>query len=170
MMRRLGLKSCLLMFAGACAFTPGPVLAQAPGLGGYGASSSMAPAGMSSSGPIIPYGGSMSGFMPSRMGGGGTGLSFSSRNRSMVGAARSSFQLSTIGREMSMPSGRSGQSFGSGRAGMGGSRSPIGLGGGMNRAMEMGRESVMPPSFGYPFYQPGSLLGPSSAFMGMSSM
>ena len=44
------------------------------------------------------------------------------------------------------------------------------LGSGMNRAMDTGRDSVMPPNFGYPFYQPPSLLGPSSAFMGMSSM
>ena len=82
---------------------PRPV--QGPGLGGYGASSSMAPAGMGASGPIIPYGGSLSGFMPSRMGGGGTGLSFSSRNSSMIGAGRGSFRLSAIGREMSMSSG-----------------------------------------------------------------
>ena len=53
---------------------------------------------------------------------------------------------------------------------MGASLSTSGLGGGMNRAMDTGRESVMPPNFGYPFYQPPSLLGPSSSFMGMSSM
>jgi hypothetical protein len=31
-----------------------------------------------------------------------------------------------------------------------------------------GSTSVMPPSFGYPFYQPPSLLGPSSGGAGMS--
>jgi hypothetical protein len=150
-------------------FGPPPACAQGLALGGYGAMSPMAPTSMSTSGPIIPYGGSMSGFMPSRMGGGGTGLSFSFRNSSMIGPARSSLRLSTISREMSMPSGRSGQSFGA-RDGMGTSLSTYGLGGGINRAMDMGRVSVMPPNFGYPFYQPPSLLGPSSAFMGMSSM
>ena len=105
MIPRTGRWTCLLMFAGACAFAPRPALAQAPGLGGYGASSSMTPAAWAASGPIIPYGGSLSGFMPSRMGGGGSGLSFSSRNSSMIGAARSSFRLSSITSEMSMPSG-----------------------------------------------------------------
>jgi hypothetical protein len=129
----------------------------------------MAPGGMSAGGPIIPYGGSMSGFMPSRMGGGGTGLSFSSRNSSMVGASRSAFRLSSMNREMAIPSGGFGQNIG-GRTGIGASLSKYGFGSGMNRTMDTGRESVMPPSFGYPFYQPPSPLGPSSAFMGMSSM
>jgi hypothetical protein len=31
-----------------------------------------------------------------------------------------------------------------------------------------GRPSVMPPSFGYPFYQPPSLVVPSSSGAGMS--
>jgi hypothetical protein len=169
MMRRRQLGPCLLMFAGACAFAPIPVLAQGPGLSGYGASSSMATAGTGASGPIIPYGGSMSGFMPSRMGGGGTGLSFSARNSSMIGAARSPFRLSTISREMSMSSGGLGRYVGD-RAGIGKSLSSSGIGGGMNRAMDTRSESVMPPNFGYPFYQPPSLLGASTSFMGMPSI
>jgi hypothetical protein len=152
-----------------CCIGPQPACAQSLGLGGYGAMTQMSPASMTASGPITPYSGSMSGFMPSRMGGGGTGLSFSSRNPSIAGALRSSFRLSSMNREMSMPSGRFGQSFGA-RDGIGTSLSTFGLGGGMNRVMDMGRESVMPPNFGYPFYQPPSLLGPSSAFMGMPSM
>jgi hypothetical protein len=165
--------NCFGAFAGLvlvfCCVGPQPACAQSPGLGGYGAMSQMAPASMGTGGPVIPYGGGLSGFMPSRMGGGGTGLSFSSRNSSMLGAAQSSFRLSSLSNEMSMPSVRFGQRLG-GRAGMGGSLSTSGLGGGMNRAMEMRRESVTPPNFGYPFYQPPSLFGPSSTFMGMSSM
>src|SRR5262249_24124796 len=114
--------------------------------------------------------GSLSGFMPSRMGGGGTGLSFSARNSSMIGSARSSFRLSSMSSEISMPSqGRFGQRFGGGD-GMGASPSTTGLFGGMNRTIEAVRDGVMPPSLGYPFYQPAGLLGPSSPFMGMSSM
>jgi hypothetical protein len=53
---------------------------------------------------------------------------------------------------------------------MGTSLSTRGLGGAMNRAMDTPSEGVMPPNFGYPFYQPPSLFGPSTSFMGMSSM
>ena len=146
-----------------------PAKAQSPGLGGYGAMTQTAPSSISTSGLVIPYGGSMSGFMPARMGGGGMGLSFTSRNSPMIGAPRSSFRLSAISRDMSMSPGGFGQKPG-GRAGMGASLSTNGLGAGMNRAMDSGSNSVMPPNFGYPFYQPPTLLGPTSAFMGMSSM
>ena len=68
--------TCVLLLAGFAAIDPQRVQAQGPGLGGYGTSSSMAPESMGGTGPIIPYGGSLSGFMPYRMSGGGSGLSF----------------------------------------------------------------------------------------------
>jgi hypothetical protein len=152
--------------AGFGAFEPRPAGAQGPGLGGYGASSSMA-AGMGASGPIIPYGGSLSGFMPYRMAGGGTGLTFSSRNSLPIGSGRSAFRLTSMNRSMSMSSAAIGGSLV--RRQRGSLFSPM-LGGGMSRSMDIGSESVMPPNFGYPFYQPPSLLWTSSTFMGMSSM
>jgi hypothetical protein len=42
------------------------------------------------------------------------------------------------------------------------------LGGGMQRMSGAGRSGVMPPSIGYPFRQPPSLLAPSTPGMGMS--
>jgi hypothetical protein len=156
-----------LALAGFLAFDPQPARAQTPSLGGYGASSSMTQAGMGGSGPIIPYGGGLSGFMPYRMGGAGTGLSFSSRNSSTVGTGRSAFRLSSMTGGMGMSSSAFGQSLGRGTAG---SLFSPGLGAGMGRSMDSGSQSVMPPNFGYPFYQPPSLLPLSSTGVGMSSM
>ena len=56
-------------------FSGPPARAQSVGLGGYGAMTAAASASMGG-GAIIPYGGSLSGFMPVRMGGGSMGLSF----------------------------------------------------------------------------------------------
>ena len=70
--------------------------AQSVGLGGYGAMGSSSLSGMGSSGPIIPYGGNLSGFMPFRMGAGGNGLSFSSRSSSQTWPARGAFRLSLM--------------------------------------------------------------------------
>ncbi len=163
---RLWFPAFILALAGFGAFGPRPAQAQTPGLGGYGASSSMSQAAMGGSAPIIPYGGGLSGFMPYRMGGGGTGLSFPVRNSSTIGLGRSSFRLSSMSREMSMPRGLLGEGI---ERGMRGSlRSPI-FGRGMDRSMNAAGQSVMPPDFGYPFYQP-SLLGSSTAFTGMPSM
>jgi hypothetical protein len=56
-------------------------------------------------------------------------------------------------------------SFGSG----GGTGLGVGSGlGGMRRMPGVGGPRVMPPSIGYPFRQPPSLVSPSSAGMGMS--
>jgi hypothetical protein len=143
--RRTGFLICVLIFAEARSVDFSPARAQTPGLGGYGAASSMATAGMGGSGQIIPYGGSLSGFMPYRMGGGASGLSFSSRNSPAIGAARTSFRMSSMSGGMSMPSARFGESLDR-RAG-GALFSPA-LGGGMNRMTESGRESVMPPNMG----------------------
>ena len=77
-MFRLWVFACALLLAGVIAIDCRPALAQGPGLGGYGASASMMSSGTGASGPIIPYGGSLSGFMPYRMPAAGNGLSFSS--------------------------------------------------------------------------------------------
>jgi len=122
------------------------------------------------SGPIIPYAGNFGGFMPYRMGG-GSSLSFSSRGTSAMGPARTSFNFSPMASGMTSMSGGMGQGLGA-RArtfssfGLQGS---MGLGDGTRQQMPgAGSMSVMPPNFGYPFYQPPSLLAPSSSSGGMS--
>ncbi len=135
-MLRQWISAFALALAGFLAFDPQPARAQTPSLGGYGASSSMTQAGMGGSGPIIPYGGGLSGFMPYRMGGAGTGLSFSSRNSSTVGTGRSAFRLSSMTGGMGMSSSAFGQSLGRGTAG---SLFSPGLGGGMGRSMDCQR-------------------------------
>lgn len=140
-------------------------------LGGYGGSMSSSASDMGMSGPIIPYAGKFGGFMPYRMGGGS--LSFQSRSTSAMGSGRASFSLSPMSGGMSPMSGgmgggaRSPSTFG--RQSVMGMDGGTGLGGGMGRPSSGGgRMGVMPPSFGYPFYQPPSLLSPSSAGSGMS--
>jgi hypothetical protein len=165
--RRRAFWACLLMIAGSCSFGSVSVSAQGPALGGYGGLTSMAPDGMGASGLVIPYGGGLSGFMPYRMVRGGTGLSFSARNSSTIGSDRSSFRLSSMSRGMSMSSASFGESLFRRRSGSLFSRAMVG---GMTGTMGTGSQGVMPPNFGYPFYQPPSLLAPSSALMGMSSM
>ena len=72
--------------------------------------SSSSPSSMGSSGPIIPYSGNLSGFMPFRMGGGaGTGLSFSSRRSSETWPARTAFRLSPMSMSTPMTFGGVGQ-------------------------------------------------------------
>jgi hypothetical protein len=139
-------------------------------LGGYGATPSNSMASMSAGGPIIPYAGNFGGFMPYRMGG-SSSLSFSSRATSAMGSTRTSFSLSPMTGGMTSMSGGMGQSFGARPRALWtfGSQTGMGLGGGMRQQMpSAGSMSVMPPSFGYPFYQPPSLLGPSSSGTGMS--
>jgi hypothetical protein len=161
-----------VLVAAVWSFASPPAEAQNLGLGGYGAMTYTAPAGMGAGGPIIPYGGSLSGFMPYRMGATGNGVSFGSRNSSAIGSGRISFRMSSIygGMPMSAAAFGRGTSTRTGSSGSLMSSGGMGLGGGMNRSMGFDEKSVMPPSFGYPFYQPPGLLGPSSAFLGMSSM
>lgn len=157
------------------AFLTSPAAAQGIGpggsLGGYGGSISSSPADMGMSGPIIPYAGKFGGFMPSRMGGGS--LSFQARGTSAMGSGRTSFSLSPMSGGMPSMSGGTGggaRTFSTfGRQGVMGTDGGTGLGGGMGRGMPgASRMGVMPPSFGYPFYQPPSLLAPSSSGSGMS--
>ena len=148
-------------------------------LGGYGAASSSGTPGMGSTGGggamVIPYGGRTEGFMPSRMGG-GSPLGFRSRPTAAMSSSRTTFSLSPMSGGMSSTSGGSrtdvrwhGRGLGTrssmssglpGGLGLGRSSFRLGSGGG-----GMG---VMPPSIGYPFRQPPSLLTPASVGAGMS--
>jgi hypothetical protein len=133
-------------------------------LGGYGATGSGSMAGMASGSPIVPYAGNFGGFMPYRMGG-GSSLSFLSRGTSAMGSARTSFSLSPMTGEMTTMEGGVGRGFGARARAVSsfGSQSGMGLGGRTQQVMPgAGGVSVMPPNFGYPFYQPPSLLSPSS--------
>jgi hypothetical protein len=142
----------------------GQIVSTSRSLGGYGATSPGATASMGSSSPIIPYAGSFGGFMPYRMsGGGGSSVSFSTRGSSVMESSRSSFSLAPMSTGM-------GTSFAP-RTGSPGSFSLPGLGRGKLMSQPMGpvgNPSVMPPNFGYPFYQPPSLLSPGSPAGGMS--
>jgi hypothetical protein len=86
-------------------------------------------------------------------------------------STRTSFSLSPMTGGMTSMSGSMGQGIGARtRAFLSfGSQSGMGLGGGTRQVMPgAGGMSVMPPNFGYPFYQPPSLLTPSSSSGGMS--
>jgi hypothetical protein len=143
-------------------------------LGGYGAASGFAPPGIGNSSPmVIPYGGGFAGFMPSRMVGGST-LSFRSRQTASMGSTQSSFSLSSLSGEMfPMSGGLGGSRPGARTMSPRGSRSTMGLGGGTGlggtqRMRGAGGTSVMPPSIGYPFRQPPSLIPTPTAGTGMS--
>jgi hypothetical protein len=175
---RRRLVASVLLLGGSLAIGNPPCRAQGLGssapLGGYGAVSGYANPGMGGSSPmIIPYAGMFDGFMPSRMGG-GSALSFRSRPNAALESSRTSFRLSPLSGGMSAMSGSPGGFRAIGRATSPlGSRGRMGLGGGtglgsMPRMRSAGGASVMPPSIGYPFRQPPSLLGPSTSGTGMS--
>jgi len=175
---RRRLVASALLIGGSLAIGNAPCWAQGPGssgsLGGYGAVSSYANPGMGGGSPmIIPYSGTFEGFMPSRMGG-GSALSFRSRPDAAIGSSRTSFRLRPLSGGMSAMSGGPGGFRGMGRAiSPLGSRGRMVLGGGtglgaMPRMRSAGGTSVMPPSIGYPFRQPPSLLAPSTSGTGMS--
>jgi hypothetical protein len=123
------------------------------------------------SGPVIPYAGRFGGFMPYRMGGGS--LAFSTRGTGiggggMLGSGRTSFRLAPAAGSGSMPA----MSGGLGGGSAFGGRGMMDMGGGLRSlspsptgTRPMG---VMPPSFGYPFRQPPSLVPDASPGMGMS--
>ena len=108
-----------LLIAGGLSLGSPAARAQGPGpsgsLGGYGGSMSDTGSGMGMGGPVIPYAGRFGGFMPYRMGGGGS-LSFQSRGTSAMGSARTSFSLSPMSGGMSSMSGGMGQGLGTGPA------------------------------------------------------
>ena len=142
--------------------------AQSPGssgsLGGYGAAPVYSNPGMGGGGGgpmVIPYGGMFEGFMPSRMGG-GSSLAFRSPPSAAMGSGRTSFSLSP-------PSGGMGQGRGARMAPAFGATGGMRLGGGMGqRPSGLGGMGVMPPSFGYPFRQPPSLVPSATPGSGMS--
>jgi hypothetical protein len=167
---RLALCGTLALFTmgGVFPLSNSTARAQGPGagsLGGYGAASSYATLGTGGGGSgamIIPYGGMFEGFMPSRTGGGNS-LTVRSRPSAAMGSGRTSFSLSPLSGGMGQN--RTGirltPSFGA----PGGMR----LGGGMGkRSSAIGGMGVMPPSFGYPFRQPPSLVPSSTPGAGMS--
>ena len=154
-------------------------VAQEPGLGGIlggygamaGASGSPMGGGFNIVDPgmggnlIVPAAGGLTSpmAMPSMSGG---GLSFRSRSSVAMYSARQSFTLDSMGGMPRMAGGMGGRrpftlSTGTLSGGMG-------LGGGMRRMPAAGGMGVMPPSIGYPFRQPPSLLAPSSTGAGMS--
>jgi hypothetical protein len=160
--------SMILLTGLACVLgTPGAhgqIVSTSRSLGGYGAASTSAMAGLGSSSLVIPYAGSFSGFMPIRMGSGGaSGLSLSSRGTAVMQSSRTSFSLAPMSGGMGTgfwPRTRSLGSF---------STQSLRGGGLMSQPMGgTGNRNVMPPNFGYPFYQPPSLLSPGTSAAGMS--
>ena len=148
--------------------------AQGGGLGGYGAmagGSGMTGGGGAGTGlgagTVAPFGGRFGAAMPSGMGGGG-GLAFRPRPSATMSSSRTAFTIGPMGGGMS-----DGMGGGSGRRPFAlpdlGSAGFLGSGVGMRWQMPAtGGMGVMPPSFGYPFRQPPSLLTPSSPGTGMS--
>ena len=127
-------------------------------LGGYGASSGIG-SGMGGGAMVIPYGGMTEGFMPGRMGG-GSSLSPRPRPTTGLNPLRPSSRLSTMtGGMTSKANGPRPMSGGIGPGIMPGSflSNPMGS-----------RPGVMPPTIGYPFRQPPSLLSPTTGGAGMS--
>ena len=163
----------LVIGVGFCAGSPsarGQVTVGPGSLGGFGGSD-RAMSGLGVGSPmIIPYGGTFEGFMPSRMGG-GAALSFRSRPVAPMVGGRSPFTLTPMSGGMS---GMAGGAVGKramaplGSGGAMGSSGSTGLLGGARRMQDGGGRSVMPPSIGYPFRQPPSLVSPSSTGIGMS--
>jgi hypothetical protein len=166
--------SCVLLLSGVLVIGMPSAKAQSLGsrssLGGYGATSGNSMASMGGGGPIIPYAGNFGGFMPYRMGG-GSSLSFQSRGPSAMESTRTPFRLSPMPGGITSMSGGMGQGFGARTRAVSSSGSQSGMGpvGGTRQVMPgVGGMSVMPPNFGYPFYQPPSLLTPSASGGGMS--
>jgi hypothetical protein len=137
-------------------------------LGGYGASSTAVLAARGSGGPMIPYAGTFGGFMPYRMGGAGSSsLSFSGRTGSEMPSSRTSVRLAPLsdgmGTGMAPRAGMSDRLASQGSTGM--KRMPT-----SSRDFMKGTDTrtVMPPDFGYPFYQPPSYFAPALSGTGMT--
>jgi hypothetical protein len=121
-------------------------------------------------GAVIPYAGNFGGFMPVRIG--GSALSSSRRDASVMEAARTPFRLSPGRTDVSMQSGSVGTSFGLGSRAGGSLRQSgaMGLPGDLRKPISPGGSSVMPPYLGYPFYQPPSWSASYFSGVGMPSM
>ena len=167
LLARIGRLSILLVISGQLLGSGGS--AQEVGswgsLGGYGGSILNMGEGKVGGGPVLPYGGSFTGFMPYRMARGGN-LGFEARSGAFMPQARSSLSLAPMASASILP-----QASGMGR----GSSPPAG--GGVGSSMNgisrtqgsagMG-SGVMPPNLGYPFRPPTRLLRPGRPGVGMS--
>ena len=169
-----------IMMGGGVALSTTTVRAQEPGLGGilggYGAMSGASgssmgggfnvvdPSGMGGNVIVPAAGGSVAAMTTPSMRGGG--LSFRPRPSVEMYSARPSFTLDSMGGMTRIAGGMGGRRPFTLPAGTlsGG----MGLGGGMRRMPAAGGMGVMPPSIGYPFRQPPSLLTPSATGAGMS--
>jgi hypothetical protein len=164
-------RAVIVLIAGAWTLGVAPARAQSDfrsqSLGGYGAASTRSMSEMGSSRSTISYAGSFGGFMPFRMTDRGAGaVSLSARGSSAMQSSRTSFSLAPMSGAMGSRVMSRGVSFEPLR-----SQGLMGLDGGRPMSQTMGvgdRSSVMPPNFGYPFYQPPSLLAPAGSAAGMS--
>lgn len=164
---RIALWMAGLLATGVPAFGQG--FGPTPSLGGYGASSGFAGNSMGGSGSmVIPYGGMFEGFAPNSLPG-GSSLSFRPRGSGMsMGSARTPFMLPPLSGGMSgggmgtRPRTRGMSPFRSTRS------MELGVGRPLRSMQGMPGSSIMPPSLGYPFRQPPSLIAPSTTASGMS--
>jgi hypothetical protein len=166
------LTGCVLAFGGIRASAQDLGLGEV--LGGYGA---MAGASGSSMGGgsniveasgkggnvIVPAAGGLGASMSPGMRGGG--LFFQSRPSTAIYSARLSFGLDSMSGMTRMAGGMGGRPFTLQPSTVSGG---MGLGGGMRRMPAVGGMGVMPPSIGYPFRQPPSLVSPTTSGAGMS--
>ena len=133
---------CLAIFIAPCS-----AQMSATSLGGYSGSILDTRSEFGSTATLIPYGGTFSGFMPYRMGGGRT-LTFESRGQAVMDVGRTPFRLSP----------------GLFDSGLGGNSS---ISVPRNRPLP-GAVGIMPPNFGSPFRRPSSLISPGTAGGGPS--
>jgi hypothetical protein len=163
--------SMMICFAGCFSTVNAQSLGADRSLGGYGARMGSA-GGSGMSGPVIPYAGRFGGFMPYRMGGSGS-LTFESRAGSIGESTRTPLTISPMRGGMSSLTGEMGRqsryaqtfSLEGAMRQDGAINGSGGFGGPMSGAAGTG---VMPPNFGYPFYQPPSLVAPALSGLGMS--
>jgi hypothetical protein len=150
--------------------TKGQFVGSDRSLGGYGATAGRSFSSMGGgSAMVIPYGGMTEGFMPTRMGGGAS-LSFKARPVETMNPSRTSLSLTTLSGGISASSGGMGRGGSSGFS-MTGPLSSRGMRSGGSSflpATGLGGMGVMPPSLGFPFRQPPSLMSPASGLPGMS--
>ncbi len=178
---RLATRSALaaVLAVGLTYLGPSSAYAQAAGpigsLGGYGAmaSSSTSASVVSYSSAmgassLAPFSGRFGAAMPSGMGG-GSPLLFTPRTSAVMSSSRPSFTIGPMGSGMASMQAGGGPTFG---------RRPFvlrpletstgtGAAGAIDAMPGAGRMGIMPPSFGYPFWQPPSFFS-STPGTGMS--
>jgi hypothetical protein len=138
-------------------------------LGGFGASATGSMGTGGARNPSIPYAGSFGGFMPYSVAD-GSRLAFTDRRTLAPGFSRMAFGFSMTSMSMSMRYADFAQPRGarSGVLGLSGFPGATGMAVGMGpESSSSTRMSVMPPNFGYPFYQPPDVRGAFSIGIGM---